>query len=234
MTASSETSGRDGFTCLAIETAAGTASVAACAGGRTSSREYAAQAMQSRDIYAVVRAVLDELRLQIDELNCVAFGCGPGAFTGLRVASAAVQALAYGAGLPVVPVSSLAALAAGAARAHDADRVAASLDARMGEAYLAVYSGVRSGEMHAEVPDRLVDPGRFRLSADLSVFAAGPGWSVYPQLADNHDAQIDGSDFTLEPSAIDVIAIAAREFAAGRVVDAAHAVPNYVRDKVTY
>lgn len=234
MIVSSEESSADRFTCLAIETAAGAVSVAACTRGRTSSRENSTQSLRSRDIFADVRTVLEELGLRIDDLSCVAFGCGPGAFTGLRVAAAAAQALAYGAGIPVVPVSSLAALAAGAARKHGAECIAACLDARMGEAYLAVYRCAQPGDMHVDVFDRLVDPENFRLSPELSVFAAGPGWSAYPHLVDNHQAQISGADFALEPSAIDVIAIAAREFAAGHAVDAAQAVPNYVRDKVTY
>ncbi|MDP6675357.1 MAG: tRNA (adenosine(37)-N6)-threonylcarbamoyltransferase complex dimerization subunit type 1 TsaB, partial [Gammaproteobacteria bacterium] len=111
------------FTCLAIELAAGVGSVAACIGTQTTSREYPVPSMQSREIYSGVREVLDDLGLELAALDCIAFGCGPGAFTGLRVAAAAAQALAYGAGIPVARVSSLASLAAGAARRHSVDCV---------------------------------------------------------------------------------------------------------------
>ena len=221
------------FSCLAIESAAGAGSVAACTGARTAVREYDGGPMQSRDIYAVVRDVLDELELALADLNCIAFGCGPGAFTGLRVAAAVSQALAYGIGIPVARISSLAALAAGAARRHGVDCVAPCFDARMSEAYLAVYSGCRSGEPRAVVPDCLVGPERFRLPPELSFFAAGPGWSACPDLMDNHAAQIVGADFRLVPSAADLLALAAGQYRNGLTVAATDAVPNYIRDKVT-
>lgn len=235
MTASAgENQGNRQFACLAIEMATGTGSVAACVGGRVSSREYAAHSLQSRDIYGGVREVLADLELELTALHCVAFGCGPGAFTGLRVAAAAAQALAYGAGIPVVRVSSLAALAAATEHRHRVDCVAPSFDARMGEAYLALYTGSEPGGLCAAVPDCLVDPGRFRLPSDSRFFAAGPGWSACPDLLDNHAAQIVGADFTLVPSAVDVLALAGEQFHNGRTVTAAQALPNYIRDKVTY
>jgi tRNA threonylcarbamoyladenosine biosynthesis protein TsaB len=230
MTASAD---QQTFACLAIESATGVGSIAACAGARTSQREYAGHPMQSRDIYAGVRDVLDEVGLDLAALDCIALGCGPGAFTGLRVSAAVTQALAYGAGKPVVRVSSLVALAVGAARKHRADCIAPCFDARMGEAYLALYNGGRSGEWHDTVPDCLVDPQRFRLPSELSFFAAGPGWSACPELVDNHAAQMIGSDFALVPSAADILALAAGLFRDGRTVSAAEALPNYIRDQVT-
>ena len=221
------------FACLAIEMATGVGSVAACVGTHSSSREYAGHRMQSRDIYAGVREVLDELELELAALDCIALGCGPGAFTGLRVAAAVAQALAYGAGIPVARVSSLAALAAGAARRHHVDCIAPCFDARMGEAYLGVYTGDLSDGLSNEVADCVVDPERFRLPTDLTFFAVGPGWSACPDLVDNHAAQIIGSDFELVPSAVDILSLAAGQFREGRTVDAADALPNYIRDKVT-
>jgi len=190
--------------------------------------------MQSRKIYCAVREVLDELELELGALHCIAFGCGPGAFTGLRVAAAAAQALAYGAGLPVARVSSLAALATGTVRKHQVDCIAPCLDARMGEAYLAVYQGGSVDAPYAVMADALVDPQQVRLPAGQGFFAAGPGWSACPELVDNHKVQIVGSDFALVPSAIDVLALAAEQFRDGRTITAEQALPNYIRDKVTY
>ena len=224
---------RQTFSCLAIEMATGTGSIAARVGAQTRSREYAGHPMQSRDIYTGVREVLDDLGAELDALDCIAFGCGPGAFTGLRVAAAVAQALAYGVGVPVVRVSSLAALAAGVARRHRVDCIAPCFDARMGEAYLAVYTGCLSDGQRNLVPDCLVDPQQFRLPADLQFFAAGPGWSACPDLMDNHAAQIVGSDFALVPSAVDILALAAVQYRDGLTVAAADALPNYIRNKVT-
>ncbi len=223
----------DQFACLAIEMATGVGSVAACVGGQISSREYPAAPMQSREIYAGVQEVLDDLQLELTALHCIAFGCGPGGFTGLRVAAAAAQAMAYGVGVPVARVSSLAALAIAAQRKHDVDCVAACFDARMSEAYLGVYRGGTSSDRCVVVPDCLVAPAHFRLSLEDQFFAAGPGWSACPDLMDNHVAQIAGTDVALVPSATDILVLAAEQFGDGRTVAAAQAVPNYIRDKVT-
>ena len=88
--------------------------------------------------------------------------------------------------------------------------------------------------MHAVVPDALIDPQQFTLPSEQKFFAAGPGWSACPELADNHAAQFVGSDFELVPSAIDVLALAAEQFRDGRTIAAEQALPNYIRDKVTY
>jgi tRNA threonylcarbamoyladenosine biosynthesis protein TsaB len=221
------------FACLAVESATGSGSIAACVGGTTALREYAGHPMQSRDIYAGIREVLDELAIELTDLDCIAQGCGPGAFTGLRITAAVAQALAYGADLSVARISSLGVLAAGAARPPGVDCIAPCFDARMGEAYLAVYSGGLTGEMQNTIPDALVEPGGFRLPAELSFFAAGPGWSACPDLVDNHAAQIAGSDFELVPSAADMLALAAVQFRDGLTVAAAEALPNYIRDRVT-
>jgi tRNA threonylcarbamoyladenosine biosynthesis protein TsaB len=149
------------------------------------------------------------------------------------VAAAVAQALAYGVGIPVARISSLAALAAGAARTHQVDCIAPCLDARMGEAYLAVYSGGQSGDWRAVVPDCLVDPEQIRLPAELQLFLAGPGWSAYPNLVENHQAQINAADFSLVPSAVDILDLAAEQYHAGLTVAATDALPNYIRNKVT-
>ena len=98
---------RTGFKCLAIETSQPGCSVAATNGGRIGIREYGAPGEQSRRVFASVREVLDEMDLALAELDCIAFGCGPGGFTGLRIGAAVAQSLAYGAGVPVCRYSRL-------------------------------------------------------------------------------------------------------------------------------
>ncbi len=232
MTSGSEARPHDGFACLAIETASGAGSVAACVGARTGLREYPATGTQSRDVFTGIREVLEELSLDMTALDCIAFSCGPGAFTGLRVGAAVAQSLAYALGIPVARVSSLAACAARAQRVHAADCVVPCFDARMGEVYLGAYRGVGSA-LHNVVADRVADPERFRLSPDLTFFAAGPGWSVHPNLTAHHAGQIVGADTDLLPTAADILALAAVQFAAGETVAAPDALPNYIRDQVT-
>lgn len=222
----------DDFRCLAIETSSAISSVAACGSGLVTSGEYGSPGEQSRQVYSCVRDVMRDAGVGLGDLDCIAFGCGPGGFTGLRVGAAVAQSLAYGAGLPVCRISSLAVLAAAAMRARDVTCVAACVDARMGEAYLGVYS--RDGTtLRADVPDRLVSPDEFVLDANCRAFAAGGGWSAYPQLyAANEDRLIE-TDTALVPGAVALLGLAAQEFGAGRAVAPHEAVPNYVRDKVT-
>lgn len=224
------------FACLAIETSTQVSSIAACAGGRVARAEYGAPGEQSRQVYACVRDVLREIGAQLGDLDCVAFGCGPGGFTGLRVGAAVAQALSFGAALPVCRVSSLAVLAFGAMREHDAKRVAACVDARMGEAYLGVWRHGPGG-LVAELDDRLVRPGEFRLTevgiAERGLFAAGPGWAVHESLLSVSESRLSGVDIAAAPQAERLLSLAEAGFRAGRTVAPHQAVPNYVRDKVT-
>lgn len=221
----------DDFRCLAIETSSPVSSIAACAGGRVASGEYGSPGEQSRQVYACVRDVLRDVGLELADLSCIAFGCGPGGFTGLRVGAAVAQGLAFGAGLRVCRVSSLAVLAAAAVRRHGVTTVAACADARMGEAYVGVYS-VDGERLKTVMDDRLVSPGELPLP-DGGVFAAGGGWSALPRLVEANAARLNGQDTGIIPVADVLLPLAAHEFRVGRTVSPQQAVPNYVRDNVT-
>ena len=222
-----------GFTCLAIESGSQVCGIAACSGGRISIRSGLEPQDQSRHIFESVREVLDELDLSLASLDCIAFGCGPGGFTGLRVGAAAVQALSFGASVPVCRISSLASMALGAMQQHGVRLVATCLDARMGEAYLAVYRTDKILLVSAQLEDCLVDPAKFTLDPTLEIFAAGPGWSAYGALFDRHAELISGSDLDLLPSAEHLLVLAEQRFRTGQTILAGQALPNYIRDKVT-
>ncbi len=222
----------ESFACVAIETSTPVSSIAACRAGQVAQAEYGSPGRESRHVYSCVRDVLREVGASLEALDCVAFGCGPGGFTGLRVGAAVAQALAYGAGLPVCRVSSLATLAAAAMRLHRVECVAACVDARMGEAYVGVYRN-RGDGLEAEVPDCLVAPDEFRLPLSRAAFAAGPGWAAYPRMAAAHAPALTATDSEVMPTAEVLLALAAREYRAGNIVPPHEAVPNYVRDRVT-
>jgi tRNA threonylcarbamoyladenosine biosynthesis protein TsaB len=224
---------KNGFACLAVDASSPTSSVAACSGSRQAVRSYAAAGQQSRRIFVGASETLSDVGLALGQLDCIAFGSGPGGFTGLRVAAAVAQSLAFGAGLPVCSVSSLAVLAAGAARKHGVTRIAVCLDARMGEAYAALYEYDGSGEIRALVPDSLIDPMTYEFSEAGKFFAAGTGWRAFPFMAESHAASISGLDETLEPDAVDLLVLAESRFTAGAVISPEDAVPTYIRDKVT-
>jgi tRNA threonylcarbamoyladenosine biosynthesis protein TsaB len=190
-------------------------------------REHAGQSHSQR-VLPRIDAVLTERGWRVADLDGIAFGAGPGSFTGVRIACGVAQGLALGASRPVVPVATLEALAQQAFRAHDATRVYACLDARMREVYVAAYE--REGNGWREVqPPAVVKPGDVVIP-DGEWFGAGEGFSAYPELA-KHPA-FRAVDATLAPSGCAMIELAAPRLAAGQGVDAAHALPLYVRHRV--
>ncbi len=233
MAAASET-GRE-FRCIAIETATARGSVAVASGDAVFVVRLDAARDSSRQLFLAIDEALARGDIDRRSLDCIAFGNGPGSFTGVRVATAAAQALGFALDIPVCPVSTLAAVAVEAGRARGAEPVAVCLDARMGEAYIGVYEFDANGVAVAVVPDQLADPATYRLPALAKpALAAGPGWEVYPELRANNAATLCGAAPDIWPGAA-AVAVEARElFRQGRCVAAHAALPNYIRNKVTY
>jgi len=223
----------DQFACLAVETATDVCTVAAANAGEIRIAELPDPKASVRDIYRSINRVVSEVNLSLAELDCIAFGAGPGSFTGIRVAASVAQSLAFGFNLPVCKVSSLAVLAAGARQRHDVNSVAACIDARKREIYLGIYQFAEDGAISSVIADQLVDPLAYRLDPDRPVFAAGPGWASYPNFAGLQGSTITGSDVTVKPSAADLLVLAQTQFQRGETVDAQSALPNYLRDRVT-
>src|SRR5210317_1382780 len=124
---------------LALETATEACSVAVLAGSAMYRRFEVRPRAHLRLLLPMVESVLTEAELDLGDLDAIAFGCGPGGFTGLRIAAGAAQGLALGARLPVIPVSNLAALAASTMRDTTARKVIVCQDARMGEVYWGTF-----------------------------------------------------------------------------------------------
>jgi tRNA threonylcarbamoyladenosine biosynthesis protein TsaB len=222
------------FRCIAIETATSRGSVAVLDGDTFFVAELDAARDSSRRVYGALREVLDRAGLQLGSLDCVAFGNGPGSFTGVRVAVAAAQALAFAADLPACPVSSLAAMAAQAGRTHGAEPIAACLDARMGQVYFGLYRFDPTGLAIPVQPDRLAEPdSELFPDGGEPAMAVGPGWRVYPELLATNAAMIAGVDDSIWPTAAGIAVEARERFRQGKVVPSHEALPNYVRNKVT-
>lgn len=219
------------FRCLAIENAAGRGSIALGGAEDCIERALPAAAQGSRPVFLTIEALLAEAGWRLATLDCIGFGCGPGAFTGLRVAAAVTQALAYGAGLPVCRVSSLATLAAGALRLGVAGPIAACLDARMGEVYAACYAA-ETGGLSLLAPEQVLSPARFDLPGRARYAAVGPGWAACPELERRLAARLSEVRPELLPAARDLLPLAAQAWREGRLLTAADALPNYLRDKV--
>jgi len=220
------------FTCLAIETATEQASVALEHNGVTVQRQARGLAAPSRAIYGWIVELLAETGLDLGAVHCVAYGAGPGGFTGVRVATSVAQALGFSRQLPICPVSTLAALAAGALRLGSGDTVACCQDARMGQVYFAVYRRDPHGGVTALRQDALLDPAAVTLDGMPECTAVGSGWAAYPELAAGLASRGRLLELPELPSALDVAALAGPLYHSGRTVAPSLALPNYLRDQV--
>lgn len=221
---------------LALETGSEWCSVAAGDGTHWVVREEHAGQTHSERILPMVDAVLTEAGITLRELGGIAFGAGPGGFTGVRVACGVAQGLALGAGIPVVPVSTLAALCEVARRTHGVTRVLAALDARMGEVYVAAHR-FAAGRWDCVVPPAVLPPSAVappleRDGAEHAArwFAAGSGFAAHSGMGSAHE--FSGVDASLRPDAMAIATLALPVLRVGGGVAAALALPLYVRDRV--
>jgi len=214
---------------LVLETSTEWCSVAVGDGVRWHARDELAGQSHSERALMMVEVVLAEAGWTLAGLDGIAFGAGPGSFTGIRIACGVAQGLALGADLPVVPVGTLAALAHAAWRSDGHARVVACLDARMREVYVARYA--REGATWREVDaPAVLAPAAVVGRGDGSWFGAGNGFGTYPALA----AQLGlaGADDGARPTAQAVGELALPRLAAGEGLSAADALPYYVRHRV--
>ncbi len=216
---------------LALDTAATACSVALLTDAGLQESRLEAERVQAETLLPMVERLLGQAGLGLRDLDALAFGRGPGAFTGLRVAASMAQGLAYGAGLPVLPVSNLDALAAAAWTRHGAARVLACLDARMGEVYWAAYS-VEGDSLQRLTEESLSPPGDVAPPAGDAWFGAGSGWGAYPEALKARVPGLRGMDATCAAGAGDIVRLAYKAFKEGGSVVPERALPVYLRDNV--
>jgi len=177
-------------------------------------------------------ALLKEAGVTLAQCDGIAFGAGPGSFTGVRIACGVTQGLALGAELPVAGICTLLALAEAQFQTLRQPRVIAALDARMGEIYCAVYE--RNGEGWLTVCEPcLCKPEAAPCVAGDGWFGAGSGFAAHGEaLKARYAGQLCGVDGAVVPQAAAIAVLGAAQFARGLGVDAALALPLYLRDKV--
>ncbi|MDL0430535.1 tRNA (adenosine(37)-N6)-threonylcarbamoyltransferase complex dimerization subunit type 1 TsaB [Marinobacter sp. TBZ242] len=222
---------------LALDTSSEGCSAALLVDGRVTERFELAPRGHTRLLMPMVRELLAEQNLVPADLDTLAFACGPGSFTGLRIATGVVQGLAYGIEVPVVPVSSLAAVAADAIERFslsENDGIAVAFDARMGETYWACYA-CRAGQPELIGEEQVCAPESVALASGIPRwFGVGQGWRLrehFPAMVTDAMQEIDDS---LVPRASWVAEIAALAFRDGAGVPAALAQPVYIRDEVAW
>jgi len=218
---------------LALETATDCCSVALLTDAGVLEDHRLAPRQHATLILPMIEGLLAQAGLARQALDVIAFGRGPGAFTGLRIAAGVAQGLALGLDRPVVPVSTLAALA----QASGVDRVLAALDARLGEVYFGYYTRGGDGLVLADTADGLAPPDEISLPADPAWrgVGVGPGWGAYGTvLGTRLGHRIAGVDAAVQPRAGGLARLAAAAHARGEAVSAELALPVYLRDRVTH
>ncbi|MCY1285447.1 tRNA threonylcarbamoyladenosine biosynthesis protein TsaB [compost metagenome] len=186
--------------------------------------------LHAQRLLPMIQALLAEAGVPLTALDAIAFGRGPGAFTGVRIAIGVVQGLAFALDRPVLPVSDLAVLAQRAHREQGVDQVAAAIDARMDEVYWGCYR-LDAGEMRLVGAEAVLPPERASLPRDASGdwYGAGTGWGTF---AARIPLEVSGQSPALLPHAEDLLALARFAWARGEGLPADQAQPVYLRDNV--
>ncbi len=185
---------------------------------------------QTEELLPLTARLLDGAGLSLRELDAITFGRGPGSFTGLRIAAAAAQGLGMATGLPLLPVSSLAATAQGLWRTHGSSNTLVCVDARMGEVYWAAF-GMRDGLASVAGAEHMTSPEEVSVTGPDSWAAAGNGFEVYGDELAGLLAQAGGVFTPARPQAIDLFPLAQADLAAGKGRAPEEANPVYLRSE---
>lgn len=233
---------------LALDTSTEVLSLALRLGDKTFTHSQIAGNASSQLILPQIQVLLDSANVKLSDLDGIAFGAGPGAFTGVRIACGVAQGLGFGANIPVVGVSTLLALA----EASGEDNVIACLDARMGEIYHAAFIKNNMGEKHENtwhetletqvckpeaapviLKDRSASRSSKMMMQEKAWVGVGSGWGVYGETLSTIYAQSLTKILPeITPTAEAILKLAAPTFAAGLAKPASEAAPIYIRNRV--
>ncbi|MDC0611546.1 tRNA (adenosine(37)-N6)-threonylcarbamoyltransferase complex dimerization subunit type 1 TsaB [Vibrio sp.] len=221
---------------LAIDTSTENCSVALMIDEQCYVRRSVAPRDHTKKVLPLVDELLKEAQLTLKDLDALAFGCGPGSFTGVRIGIGIAQGLSFGADLPLIPVSTLKAMAQGCFRTTGAKFVAPAIDARMAEVYWARYARQDNGEWTIIDQEAVIAPQLLvdSLAGDSETWvSAGTGWETYGDTLSGLPFDTTASE-VLYPDAEDIANIARFEWLNGNTVSAEDAAPVYLRDNVTW
>ncbi|MCJ7975815.1 tRNA (adenosine(37)-N6)-threonylcarbamoyltransferase complex dimerization subunit type 1 TsaB [Aeromonas veronii] len=220
---------------LAVDTATEACSAALLVGDKLFSRWEEAPRDHTRKILPMVQAVLEDAGISLSDLDAIAFGRGPGSFTGVRIGISVAQGLAFGAGVPLIGISTLAAMAQGAYRLDGAEQMLTAIDARMNEVYFGRYELIDGrmqlvGDEVVSEPAALVDV-RGKLAGPVT--CVGTGFETYGETLSGLADELAVSQVRF-PAAEDMLPLARAAWLTGEAVPVEQATPVYLRDKVTW
>ncbi|MGP1925010.1 MAG: tRNA (adenosine(37)-N6)-threonylcarbamoyltransferase complex dimerization subunit type 1 TsaB [Arsenophonus sp. NEOnobi-MAG3] len=220
---------------LAIDTATEACSVALWRDGEIFTQFTISPRKHTKKILPMVEQCLIDAHLDLKHIDVLAFGRGPGSFTGVRIAVSIAQGLAFGADLLLIGISSLLTMAQGAYRQSGVKKILVAIDARMGEIYSACYELKPDGFWQGEETEAVLKPEQFLstingLSGQWVI--AGTGWLAYPILRMTNLSLLESGIFL--PDAKDMLSLALQEWEKGKTVDPEEAKPVYLRNKISW
>ena len=220
---------------LAVETATEACSAALYIDGEITERFSLTANEHTKLILPMIDTLMSEAGLLPQQLDALAFGCGPGSFTGVRIATGVIQGIAFGADLPVVPISTLAAIAQDYFDSNDnmeQHTAFTAMDARMGEIFWGVYNRDQFGYA-ALIGKEVVTLAEDIAFPDLTGIGLGSGWGVYEEILMLRLAgKVKDYEVDIRPRARAIARLGARGFELGFAVAVELAMPVYLRDKV--
>jgi tRNA threonylcarbamoyladenosine biosynthesis protein TsaB len=215
---------------LAIDTSASACSAALMINDDITLLHEIAPMQQQQRILPMIDELLQNARLTTNDLTALALGCGPGSFTGVRIATSVMQGLAFATGLPLLPVSSLAACAQATYQQRQWKKILVAMDARMGEIYWGAYIANAHGIMELQGEEMVCPPTNIINRDHEDWHGAGNGWQTYETLFPWHPAMIDAEEGG--PTAEGVAILANAMFLRQEWVAAAAVAPVYLRNTV--
>ena len=214
---------------LAIETSSTACSVALAVGESITSEHVVEPRAHTQILVPMIDRLLGDAGLVPSDLDAVVLGNGPGSFIGMRIGASVAQGICFAAGIELVPISSLAAIAAQVFADGDDRRVVVTQDARMNEVYVGVYDRHSDG-LPAVDGEEYIAPASDLSLADAPFVAAGGGWQRYPETIARYEAQLRGHSEITEPSAHNLLEmVLAGE---GAAIAPASLQPAYLRHRV--
>lgn len=226
------------LTLLALDTSTEACSVALFHRGEKTHINELAQRTHTKRILPMIDEILANSGLRLNQVDALAFGRGPGSFTGVRVGAGIAQGLAFGADLPVIPISNLTAMAQAAFELHQAENVVSAIDARMNEVYFSklVREKVRSDveeffQWREIITEQVCSPEQaIKQLRDDNAFRVGTGWAAYSQFTEKN---LTSSDIAL-PNALYMLELARVEYLQKHTISALEIEPIYLRNEVTW
>jgi tRNA threonylcarbamoyladenosine biosynthesis protein TsaB len=218
---------------LTIDTSTDACSAALWQDSKNFHRFILAPQNHTKFILPMIHEILAEAQTDLNQIDAVAFGAGPGSFTGIRLAASIAQGLAFAANLPVIKISCLRTLAQEVFAEFGKEKVLVAQDARMQEIYCGKYQIDAIGIMQATVPDQLLVPKHIKTISDADFIGVGSGWKIYADILTTH-CNISLIESKIYPQAQYMAELAAADFIKNLTFSAKEALPIYLREEVAW